>query len=93
MTTREKKRRARQRRHSYANGHSHARVIKERKQRRAASLDQALGWRIDEWVALTGTSRPTVWRHHRDNKLKIIYVDKIPFVPRTEAIRLGFIDA
>ena len=26
-------------------------------------------------------------------KLKIIYVDKIPFVPRTEAIRLGFITA
>ena len=54
MTTREKKRRARQRRNSHANRDSHARVIKERKQRRAAALDQALGWRIDEWVALTG---------------------------------------
>lgn len=87
MTTREKKRRARERQRS------HAQVVKERQQRRAASLDQALGWRIDEWVALTGTSRPTVWRHHRDHKLKIVYIDKIPFVPRTEAIRLGFIDA
>ena len=85
MTTREKKRRARQR-------SSHALVIKERQRRSAASLDQALGWRIDEWIALTGTSRPTVWRHHRDGKLKIVYVDKIPFVPRTEAIRLGFIN-
>ena len=84
MTTREKNRRARQR--------SHALIVKERQRRRAASLDQALGWRIDEWVALTGTSRPTVWRQHRDRKLKIIYVDKIPFVPRTEAIRLGFIN-
>jgi transcriptional regulator of acetoin/glycerol metabolism len=86
MTTREKKRRARQR------SRSHALIIKERQRRRAASLDQALGWRIDEWVALTGVSRPTVWRQHRDHKLKIIYVDKIPFVPRTEAIRLGFIN-
>ena len=85
MTTYEKKRRARQR--------SHARIVKERQRRRAASLDQALGWRIDEWVALTGLSRPTVWRHSRDGKLKIIYVDKIPFVPRTEAVRLGFITA
>jgi hypothetical protein len=84
MTTREKKkRRARQR--------PHALVIKERQRRRAACIDQALGWRIDEWTALTGVSRPTVWRQNRDGKLKIIYVDKIPFVPRTEAIRLSFI--
>jgi hypothetical protein len=86
MTKRERERRASHQR-------SHALIVKERQRRRAASLDQALGWRIDEWVALTGLSRPTVWRHHRDNKLKIIYVDKIPFVPRTEAIRLGFITA
>jgi hypothetical protein len=81
----DRKRRAKQR--------PHARVIKERNERRAASIDQALAWRVDEWVALTGTSRPTVWRHHRDGKLKIVYIDKIPFVPRTEAIRLGFITA
>jgi hypothetical protein len=87
MTTRERTRRARQRRHS------HARVIEERKQRRAASLDQALGWRIDEWVALTGTSRPTVWRQNRDGKLKIIYMGGIPLIPRVEAVRLGFINA
>jgi hypothetical protein len=85
MTKRERQRRARPRRHAL--------IVKERQRRRAASLDQALGWRIDEWVALTGLSRPTVWRHNRDGKLKIIYVDKIPFVPRTEAIRLGFITA
>ena len=91
MTKRERERRARQRQASHQR--SHALIVKERQRRRAASLDQALGWRIDEWVALTGLSRPTVWRHHRDNKLKIIYVDKIPFVPRTEAIRLEFITA
>ena len=90
MSKRERQRRARQRRASHQR--SHALIVKERQRRRAASLDQALGWRIDEWIALTGLSRPTVWRHHRYHKLKIIYVDKIPFVPRTEAIRLGFID-
>jgi hypothetical protein len=86
MSKRER-RRARQRQRS------HSLIVKERKRRRTASLDQALGWRIDEWVALTGVSRPTVWRQNRDGKLKIIYVDKIPFVPRIEAIRLGFIAA
>ena len=87
MTSRERKRRTRQRKRS------HSLIKKERTRRRTALIDQALGWRIDEWVALTGTSRPTVWRQKRDRKLKIIYVDKIPFVPRTEAIRLGFISA
>ena len=87
MSKRERRRRARQRQRS------HSLIVKERKRRRAASLDQALGWRIDEWVALTGTSRPTVSRQKRDRKLKIIYVDRFRFVPRTEAIRLGFIDA
>lgn len=67
---------------------------KERRARqRRASLDQRLGWRIDEWVALTGTSRPTVWRHARDGKLRIVYMDKIPIIPRTEAVRLGLINA
>ena len=90
MTKRERQRRARQRR---GRKRSHALIVQERTRRRAALIDQALGWRIDEWVALTGTSRPTVWRQNRDRKLKIIYVDNIPFVPRTEAIRLGFVDA
>ena len=49
MTTRDKKRRARQR------SALHGLIVKERQRRRAASLDQALGWRIDEWVALTGS--------------------------------------
>jgi hypothetical protein len=67
---------------------------KERRARqRRASLDQRLGWRINEWIALTGTSRPTVWRHAKDGKLKIVYMGDIPIVPRTEAIRLGLIDA
>ena len=50
-----------------------------------------LAWRINEWVALTGMSRPTVWRQARRGDLKLIRVGGIPMVPRTEAIRLGFI--
>ena len=66
---------------------------KRRARQSRASLDQRLGWRIDEWVVLTGTSRPTVWRHARNGKLRIVYLDKIPIIPRTEAVRLGLINA
>jgi hypothetical protein len=64
-----------------------------RAQQRRASLDQRLCWRINEWVALTGTSRPTVWRHARSGKLRLVYMGAIPIVPRSEAIRLGLIEA
>jgi hypothetical protein len=62
-----------------------------RRQEMRINLGARLGWRIDEWVALTNTSRPTVWRQVKSGSLRIVYVDKIPFVPRTEAIRLGFL--
>jgi hypothetical protein len=54
-------------------------------------LDDRLGWRIAEWCRLTGTSRPTAWRHAKTGKLKIVYMGAIPLVPRTEAVRLGFL--
>ena len=56
-------------------------------------LIDRLAWRIDEWVERTGTSRPTVWRHARNGTLKVVYQGQIPFVPRSEAVRLGFIEA
>jgi hypothetical protein len=62
-------------------------------QRRHSLLDQRLGWRINEWIALTGTSRPTVWRHAKTGKLRLVYMGDIPIVPRTEAVRLGLIKA
>jgi hypothetical protein len=58
-----------------------------------AGLDARLGWRIDEWVALTGTSRPTVWRQAKAGTLRITYIGNIPIIPRTEAIRLGLIQS
>jgi hypothetical protein len=60
-------------------------------EQRAALLDR-LGWRLNEWSYLTGTSRPTIWRQARAGKLRIAYIDKIPTVPRSEAIRLGLIE-
>jgi hypothetical protein len=63
-----------------------------RGRQRRASLDQRLGWRINEWIELTGTSRPTVWRHAKTGKLRLVYIGDIPIVPRTEAIRLGLIE-
>ena len=52
-----------------------------------------LGWRVNEWVKLTGISRPTVWRQIRDGRLKVVDVGGITIVPRAEAVRLGLIAA
>jgi hypothetical protein len=30
-----------------------------------------LGWRISEWMRLTGTSRPTLWRQVKRGDLKL----------------------
>jgi len=69
------------------------RELERRRRQRQASLDSRLGWRIDEWCQLTGTSRPTVWRQAKAGILKLVYVGNIPIVPRTEAIRLGLIQS
>jgi predicted DNA-binding transcriptional regulator AlpA len=50
-----------------------------------------LCWRLPEWMKLTGTSRPTLWRQVKRGDLKLVYVGPMPMVPRSEAIRLGFI--
>jgi hypothetical protein len=70
-----------------------AREPRQRRGERQASFEERLGWRIAEWVALTGISRPTVWRQAKSGALRLIYIDKIPIVPRTEAVRLGLIES
>ncbi|MGY3413083.1 putative DNA-binding transcriptional regulator AlpA [Bradyrhizobium sp. GM5.1] len=50
-----------------------------------------LGWRIPEWMKATNTSRPTLWRQVKRGDLRIIYIGPMPIVPRSEAVRLGFI--
>ena len=64
-----------------------------RRRQQQASFETRLGWRIAEWVALTGTSRPTVWRQAKAGTLRITYIGNIPIIPRTEAIRLGLIQS
>jgi predicted DNA-binding transcriptional regulator AlpA len=59
----------------------------------APSSADRLGWRINEWTALTRTSRPTIWRQIKDGRLKIIDVNGIKLIPRSEAVRLGLLDA
>jgi hypothetical protein len=60
-------------------------------QQQVAGIENRLGWRLAEWVAMTGTSRPTIWRQIKRGDLKIVRVGGIPLVPRTEAVRLGLI--
>jgi transcriptional regulator of acetoin/glycerol metabolism len=57
------------------------------------ALPTPLGWRINQWAVLTGTSRPTIWRQVKDGRLKLIDVNGIKLVPRSEAVRLGLIAA
>jgi hypothetical protein len=75
---------------------SRKQLTRRKKQRRTTKndtiSDRRLGWRIDEWVAQTGTSRPTVWRQVKRGDLRIIYIGPMPIVPRSEAVRLGFIN-
>ena len=67
---------------------------KRRAPQRVASsgeLNDRLCWRISEWCRMTGTSRPTVWRQVKAGVLKVVYLGKIPTIPRSEGVRLGLI--
>lgn len=57
------------------------------------TLPQPLGYRINQWCVLTGTSRPTIWRQVKTGRLKMISVNGIRLIPRSEALRLGLIEA
>jgi hypothetical protein len=56
-----------------------------------ACIDARLGWRIAEWLALTNTSRTSLWRQAKAGQIKIIRVGGIPLIPRSEAVRLGLL--
>jgi hypothetical protein len=68
-------------------------IAHEEAVRRAIEVNllERLCWRIGEWCLLTGTSRPTTWRKVKAGTLKIVYYGTTPMVPRSEAVRLGFI--
>ena len=67
-----------------------------RQQQRKRSLGEnerrlRLGWRLNEFVELTGVSRVTLWRLARSGQLKLAYLGKIPIVTGHEARRLGLL--
>jgi excisionase family DNA binding protein len=52
-----------------------------------------LGFRINEFIEMTGTSRPTVQRMLARGDVKTIMVGTVRLIPRTELIRLGLLAA
>jgi hypothetical protein len=66
-------------------------ILTNRAARRAASPSKRLAYRIGEWSELTGTSRVTTWRAIKAGRLKIVDVNGIKLIPRSEAVRLGLL--
>ena len=56
-------------------------------------LSDRIVFRLNEWCRITGQSRQTIWRHHKRGVLRLVYQGDIPYVPRSEAVRLGFLPA
>jgi hypothetical protein len=55
--------------------------------------DERLGWRISEFCKLVPVNRSTISKMAKQGKLTLIYFGDVPIVPRTEAIRIGLINA
>jgi hypothetical protein len=55
--------------------------------------EERLGWRMAEFCRLIRVDRATVLKMSKAGKLNLVYFGKCPVVPRTEAIRLGLINA
>jgi hypothetical protein len=54
-------------------------------------VEQRLGFRPAEFAALIGVSNVTVWRGIRDGKIDVIDEGGIKIVPRSYAIRKGYL--
>jgi hypothetical protein len=52
-----------------------------------------LGWRVSEFCKLVHIDRSTVSKMAKQGKLTLVYFGDVPVVPRSEAIRLGLINA
>jgi excisionase family DNA binding protein len=50
-----------------------------------------LGFRIAEFVEMTGTSRPTVQRMLARGDVKTVRIGSVKLIPRTELVRLGLL--
>lgn len=51
---------------------------------------ERIGWRVNEWSAMTGTSRITTWRAIKSGALKAVDYNGIHIIPDSERVRLGF---
>jgi excisionase family DNA binding protein len=52
-----------------------------------------LGFRIDEFVKATNTSRPTVYRMIARGDVRTVMVGTVRLIPRSEIVRLGLLAA
>lgn len=54
-------------------------------------LPARLGYRVDEFAALTGVSRPTVYRGIRNGTIDVVEVNGIRVIPHTFVVRCGLV--
>jgi len=52
-----------------------------------------LGFRINEFIEMTGTSRPTVQRMLARGDVRTVKIGSVKLIPRSELIRLGLLAA
>jgi hypothetical protein len=55
--------------------------------------DDRLGWRIAEFCKLVPVSRSLISKMSKEGKINLVYFGDVPVVPRTEAVRLGLLEA
>ena len=72
--------------------HARKRVAR-RKIVAAIPVNQRLGFRVEEWAALTGVSDTTVWRSIKDGRIDVVEQNGLKIIPRAYAIRAGYITA
>lgn len=51
-----------------------------------------LGLRLDEFCALTGMSKATLWRRIRCGDVRVVRIGALPLITHAELVRLGLID-
>jgi hypothetical protein len=59
--------------------------------RKAVPLNERLGFRVNEWAELTGSSRVTVWRLIKAGKIPLVGHGATKVIPRSYAIKAGYI--
>jgi excisionase family DNA binding protein len=51
-----------------------------------------VGFRLNEFIEMTGCSRPTLQRMLRRGDVKTVTVGSLKLIPRSEMIRLGLLE-